>query len=66
MTFTAAYDGRCPDCGETIEAGDALEWSEFGQAVHQRCDLAENAPAGPTCPTCWTEIPLSGVCGVCE
>lgn len=66
MTFTAKYDGRCNECGETIYTGDHLDW-DGGQVIHTSClpDDAKEHPKRPTCPACWQELPLTGKCGNC-
>lgn len=64
MSFKAKYDGRCSECGETIEAGDQLEWDDADRAVHADCtryDIPEQAK--PTCSKCWQVIATNGACG---
>lgn len=68
MTFIAKYDGRCSPCGEVIETGDTLDWTEDGQAVHEACALdeaADTARPRDICPGCFIELPVIGTCGEC-
>lgn len=65
MTFTARYDGTCAaECGDRIHPGDHVRYVD-DQLVHFGCfpkdDEPERAPR-PTCPNCFTEIALNGVC----
>lgn len=64
-TFQAKYAGRCPDCGESIEVGDVVQYNEDGKVVHGLCDAAVAvAPARRgICPDCFTEKSVSGACG---
>ncbi len=66
MSFQAKYDGRCPECGDTIEAGDVLEWDDSQaarRAVHADCIRYQNVLPKPTCSKCWQEIASNGTCG---
>jgi hypothetical protein len=66
MSFQAKYDGRCSECGETIQAGDTLEWDDsqaVRRAVHADCTRYEGVLLKPTCSKCWQEIALNGSCG---
>lgn len=62
--FSARYPGRCPECGEDIETGELLRWSDDGDAIHATHDPA-TAPAADRapCPSCWQTPSVSGVCG---
>ena len=64
MTFTAKYDGICPECKEPIRKGDQLEWFD-GSVLHAACEpdaVRDEAPR-PTCPRCWQVLSVSGACG---
>lgn len=66
-TFEARYNGRCGACDERIREGDTVRF-DGDDLVHADCATSaprEQAPR-PVCPECFTEIPVAGVCGVCE
>lgn len=64
--FEASYGGRCALCPRGIREGDSVQYVD-DELVHADC--AENpprpAPVQPMCPECFTELPLTGVCGSC-
>lgn len=69
-TFPARYPGRCGACDERIHEGDPIRFSAESATnfVHADCEAAappERKPQ-PMCPRCFTELPVTGVCGVCE
>lgn len=37
MTITAKFSSVCPSCGQTISAGDQVEWMRGTQATHAGC-----------------------------
>lgn len=61
MTFKAMYKGVCGSCGDPIEPGDEVGYSD-GQLVHGDCEGApvrgrvERKPA-EVCTSCWLERP---------
>lgn len=66
-TFEARYNGRCAACDERIHEGDPVRFADDA-LVHDDCAAAapkERAPL-PICSRCFTELPVTGVCGVCE
>lgn len=65
MTFTAQYRSDCDACDDPIRPGDEIERNASGEYVHTDCP-GDNRPPADTCGRCWTELPASGVCGVCE
>lgn len=63
--FTAQYADTCRACEGHIKKGDAVLYGAFAELVHVKCpDPLELVR--PTCPSCFTELPVSGVCGVCS
>lgn len=66
-TFPARHPGRCGACEERIREGNLVRYAE-NVLVHDDCDAAAlvEATPRPVCPDCRTELPLTGVCGVCE
>lgn len=68
MSFIAKYRGTCEDCGDDVEPGqEATFLSDHKSIRHVKCPEGHfpDKP-GEVCPRCFTEIPVSGVCGVCE
>lgn len=59
-SFTAKYDGRCAECGDTIQAGDILCWDIAGAAIHTDCGKPETAAV--VCPVCFIAKALNGEC----
>lgn len=66
MSFTAKFRSECPDCGETIRRGDEVEFNSADEVTHVICPDVDTRPADRVCPECFTELPVTGVCGVCE
>ena len=66
MTFTARYRGECAACYEDILPGQEAAYGVGGKVVHVVCPEPVPEVRRPVCPACFTEIPVSGVCGVCE
>lgn len=68
--FPARYDGRCGACDERIYEGDMIEFSGESATNFMHTDCAAAAPPErvqqPICPRCYTELPVTGACGVCE
>ena len=62
--FRAKYPGRCPECGEEIEVGDKLVYTEDNLAVHEVCpdSIHGELRVRETCPRCFTEKALNGSC----
>lgn len=66
MTFVAAFPGLCDRCDGAVRVGEELTYEGSGYArrlVHVSC------PPPPTprgvCPSCFIELPVSGVCEEC-
>lgn len=67
-TFAARYPGRCGECQGKIEVDDDVVYVA-GSVEHAVCDSTDRlaaAAAGPVCPRCFLELPLSGTCGNCD
>lgn len=68
--FAARYDGRCGACDERIYEGDMIRFDAASDSNFVHDDCAASAPREPKpqpiCPRCFTELPVTGVCGVCE
>jgi hypothetical protein len=63
MSFLAKYPGLCDDCDTKIEVGDLVLFNERDTIAHADCPAT--APAAAVCPTCYTEMPKTGVCDYC-
>lgn len=63
--FKAKYDGRCNTCGDTIQAGDLLEYDLDDRVSHSEClrDATTSDPSRPTCPRCFQVPSRTGACG---
>ena len=69
--FEARYGGTCanPDCGTgRIVPGQQVRFedAEDDDLVHEVCPAGEFDAPATTCPRCFTVLPATGVCGVCE
>lgn len=65
MTFTAQYHGACANCGSDVKDTE-VAYGTDDQLEHVECP-DPMAPTGKgVCSRCFTELPLTGVCGVCE
>lgn len=64
-TFTAKYEGACPSCGGDV-AGCEVYFDMSDRAVHAVCPPRLPKRAKALCPSCWLELPVTGVCGVCD
>ena len=40
MTITAKFRGTCTKCGNTINAGETIEWTRGSGAAHVTCSAA--------------------------
>lgn len=67
-TFEARFGGRCGSCDERIHEGDAVRFEGDDNLIHDDCTAHEprERKPQPVCPSCFTELPVTGVCGVCE
>lgn len=63
--FIAKFPGECDDCDEDIEVGQACEF-RGNRVVHAFCPFPTAKVPSKICSVCFTEIPTSGVCGVCD
>lgn len=65
MTFPARYEGRCNSCKKRFDVGDEIAGTADGFYVHAECDVKPPKPM-PVCPTCFIEMPATGVCDQCQ
>lgn len=65
MTFVVQRVTACTECDEPIKIGQLASFS-YSQYKHVICPEPSPSKTRPVCPVCFTEIPTSGVCGVCE
>lgn len=65
-TFAARYAGQCVACPTSIRPGDIIMYGLDDQLEHAECPEPLVLGKHGACSRCFTEIPLSGVCGVCE
>lgn len=65
MSFPARFTGACNACDTYIRVGDEIETDGTG-VVHVVCPAEDVRAAGKVCSVCFTELPVTGVCGVCE
>lgn len=61
QALTARFNGRCPDCGGWISAGDPIKMGEDGAVHAPSCPPDPDAPIHPVCTTCWLTHPV-GAC----
>lgn len=62
MTFEARYQGKCADCGESIEVGDEVQFTLTDDLIHADCvdDLRVGGVAErETCGKCWMIKPCA-------
>lgn len=55
-TFEARYSGYChAECGERIEQGDLVRYSDEGDLLHEDCIDRPTPIERPVtvCPSCW-------------
>lgn len=58
--FSAQYSGRCAaDCGDRIEVGDPVAYTDDDELMHHGCAEREEShttaqPGDRPCPSCWT------------
>lgn len=48
MTITAKYATRCATCGQSIAAGEKIEWAKGSPARHTSCSATTTRPATTT------------------
>lgn len=65
MSFTAQYVGECLSCDEDIKPGQQINSIGRGY-IHVVCPAPTPEVERPLCPSCFLELPTSGVCGVCD
>lgn len=63
-SFAARYRGQCGSCDTPVDPGDEIQYGLDDVIEHVQCP--DEAPPRPVCGDCYLELPLSGVCGVCE
>ena len=67
MPFIAQYSGTpCDACEERIREGQEVQYTAADRLVHVACPEVLDTSPGPLCPSCWMELPGTGVCGNCE
>lgn len=69
MSFKAKYRGSCEQCDDPIVPNQDVEYDFVGNLMHVICPESIDQRTGKplqVCPICFCEIPVSGVCGVCE
>lgn len=65
-TFTASYAGTCEACGNRFGAGAEIVRTGTGYAHASQCPGTPFEQVRPACPSCFLELPVSGVCGECS
>lgn len=67
MTFTAQYPGLCDRCDGTVRPGDEAAYDRTEGNSRALVHAACPAPPEPraVCPSCFIELPVSGVCEEC-
>lgn len=66
-TFIAKYSSTCPDCENKIDNGDEVTYNGSNQIVHATCpDDISSGTSNGYCPNCFTALPKSNICGVCD
>lgn len=63
--FEAEYPGTCSKCDSYFPARTLIVYAGNGWAHAGECPDPTQA-SQDVCPTCFTELPVSGVCGVCD
>lgn len=67
MSFTASYPGTCEACGARFGAGVEVEYTtRLTGLVHVQCPPSALDQQRPACPSCFLELPVSGVCEECS
>jgi hypothetical protein len=78
MTFLASHPGTCIACGERFGAGAEIEFAgsvtvssgsllgAYPTYTHAVCPPSVLDQQRPACPSCFLELPVSGVCGECS
>lgn len=70
MSFEARYHGTCHSCDEHISPGQMCTYGRDDDLIHVDCEgSAPKDPLAPEraiCMTCFTELPVSMVCGTCD
>lgn len=64
MTFLASYPGTCDACGARFGAGAEIAFMG-GAYTHVICPPSALDQQRPACPSCFLELPVSGVCEEC-
>lgn len=65
VSFTAEYHGECSDCGLEIK-GKEVVYDGDNNLVHVTCPKDPATLQRDVCVSCWTELPVSGICGTCD
>lgn len=65
-TFKANGDGWCTHCELIIGRGEMVRFNSEDELVHADCVGAYDVQGKlKSCPSCFTQLPRSGVCGYC-
>lgn len=59
MTVLAQLESTCVDCDQRIRVGQPIVLAGGAGWVHDECPQMKPRPV---CPSCFMEIPPSGVC----
>lgn len=65
MSFTARYPGECAECGGQL-IGAEVAFTMSDDLVHVSCPRQTTELQQPVCSTHFIELPVSGVCEMCE
>lgn len=69
MSFIAKYRGECVECGCAVLPKQEATYVDFaeGEIKHVECpDDVRILTARETCPRCFVELPVTGICGTCD
>lgn len=63
-TFTAKFHADCAVCDTDLKGSEAV-YTSSGDIIHVRCPDTL-VLAREVCPSCFLELPVTGVCGDCD
>lgn len=67
MSFTAKWRGDCRDCDDGIFPGEHVEFDDERNLLHVVCpESLRGGQPKPVCPSCFLELPTTGVCSCRE
>lgn len=64
MSFAAKFPGHCDNCVHAIIVGQEVEFTLDNRLVHVVCP--PDPKPGKVCPSCFLELPCTGVCDDCS